>query len=166
MIVSRLLCRLLSIVALLGVGAVACSPAPTPAVTPLVLLETATPTTGTAESSTERTEQATVQTNSSADDPRAEAVLAFLNAKVAGDRDTLSGLICAAMEAELDAQAMSFAGYGAQLVDPVCAVEAGSDLVACTGRITADYNGEARTFPLTRYQVVEESGVWKWCGEG
>lgn len=119
------------------------------------------------------TRDGTTTTNSSAgndaaadnsSDPRVRAVLDFLTAKAAGDQDTLSGLICIAQEAELDAQALSFAGYGARVENAVCSITA-EDIVTCTGQIAANYNGEARNFPLGSYAVVEERGVWKWCGE-
>ena len=98
-------------------------------------------------------------------DPRVQTVLSFLTAKAAGDRETLSTLICVAQETELDAQALSFAGYGARLENAVCNV-ASADLVTCTGQIAVNYNGEARNFPLGTYAVIEERGAWKWCGEG
>ncbi len=98
-------------------------------------------------------------------DAAAEAVAAYLTAKVTGDRDTLAQLICSAQESRLDAEALSFDAVEATIEDMDCATNDGSDTVTCGGRIVAVYNGENRDFPLGTYAVVEEDGVWKWCGE-
>ncbi|MBE2184714.1 MAG: hypothetical protein IAE89_14895 [Anaerolineae bacterium] len=98
-------------------------------------------------------------------DAAAETVEAYLTAKVAGERDTLAQLICSAQESRLDAEALSFDAVEATIEDMNCAADEGGDTVTCSGRIVAVYNGENRDFPLGTYAVVEEDGVWKWCGE-
>lgn len=98
-------------------------------------------------------------------DAAAEAVEAYLTAKVAGDRDTLAQYICSAQEARLDAEALSFDAVEATIEDMDCTTDEGGESVTCSGRIVAVYNGENRDFPLGTYSVVEEDGAWKWCGE-
>ncbi len=99
-------------------------------------------------------------------DGAGQAVERYLQAKVEGDAETLRGLLCSAMEADLNREANAFASVtGVEIEDMVCTMDEGQSSVTCTGQIVADYGGEATTFPLTRYQVVQEDGEWKWCGE-
>jgi hypothetical protein len=101
---------------------------------------------------------------SSVSDP-AESVTKYLQAKVAGERETIRGLLCATMEADLDREALSFSGVEANIQDMQCQREDNKDIVACSGKIVAVYDGENTEFPLSRYNVVQEDGQWKWCGE-
>lgn len=94
-----------------------------------------------------------------------DVVQRYLQAKVAGDRDTLAGLICSIQEANLDREALSFSGVKAQINDMVCQYTENSNVVTCSGAIVADYNGENTDFPLVNYTVTQEDGQWKWCGE-
>jgi hypothetical protein len=96
----------------------------------------------------------------------AETVERYLQAKIEGDREALQGLICAAMEADLDREAASFSGVEARLEGVDCTHNADASIVTCTGEIVATYGGEDRSFALSTYNVVEEGGEWKWCGEG
>ena len=93
----------------------------------------------------------------------ADTVIQYMQAKVAGDRDTLSTLLCAEMESILTREAQSFSTVEAVLEDATCQAE--GDVVTCTGAIVAEYDGENTEFPLTSYRVVQEDGEWKWCGE-
>ncbi len=99
----------------------------------------------------------------------AQAVMRYLEAKVAADRDALGPLLCASMEGDLDREANSFASIDARLEDVTCTRgdEGGTDsaTVSCTGAIVAVYNGEDTSFPLRSYRVVLEGGEWRWCGE-
>jgi len=102
---------------------------------------------------------------SSAGDPAA-AVEQYLTAKVAGEGDTVRGLLCSAMEAAADREANAFASVtGAAIEGMDCARAGDSDIVTCTGTIKAVYGTEAAEFPLSAYKVVQEDGEWKWCGE-
>jgi len=96
----------------------------------------------------------------------ADTVERYLQAKIEGNRDTLQGLICAEMEADLDREAASFSGVEARLEGLDCTHNADANTVTCTGEIVATYGGEDRSFPLSTYNVVQEGGEWKWCGEG
>lgn len=102
-------------------------------------------------------------TNSTSDP--ADTVQQYMQAKVDGDRDTLSSLLCAELESTLPREAQSFATVDAVLEDATCERVGESNTVTCTGQIVADYGGENTEFPLTSYHVVQEDGVWKWCGE-
>lgn len=88
----------------------------------------------------------------------------YMQAKIKGDKDTLRGLLCSALEKTLDAEATSFAAVsGANIQDMSCKLD--GDTVRCTGKIVAEYGTESKDFPLTSYKVVQEDGEWKWCGE-
>ena len=95
----------------------------------------------------------------------AETVVNYMQAKVDGDRDTLSALLCAELESTLNREVQSFSTVEATLEDATCSRVGDSEVVTCSGAIVADYGGENTEFPLTSYRVVEEDGAWKWCGE-
>src|SRR5512145_215368 len=97
-------------------------------------------------------------------DPAA-AVEQYLTAKVAGDAEGVKGLLCSAMESNLDREASSFAAVEAKLEDMKCQRDGSTDVVRCEGKIVATYGTENMDFPLGAYQVVQEGGAWKWCGE-
>jgi hypothetical protein len=69
------------------------------------------------------------------------------------------------MEAELEREAMSFNGVDATVENMACTRDDNASTVTCTGAIVAVYAGENREFPLGVYNVVQEDGEWKWCGE-
>lgn len=100
----------------------------------------------------------------SASDP-ADTVVKYMQAKVDGDRETLSSLLCAEMESALNREVNSFSTVDATLENATCERAGNSDTVTCSGAIVADYGGENTEFELTSYRVVQEDGVWKWCGE-
>ncbi len=89
----------------------------------------------------------------------------YLQAKIDSKRDTLRDLLCSAQEANLDREAQSFSGVKARLENATCQKDANTNTVTCSGAIVAEYNGENTNFPLTKYNVVQEDGQWKWCGE-
>ncbi len=89
----------------------------------------------------------------------------YLQAKIDSKRDTLRDLLCSAQEANLDREAQSFSGVKAHLENATCQKDANTNTVTCSGAIVAEYNGENTNFPLTKYNVVQEDGQWKWCGE-
>ena len=98
-------------------------------------------------------------------DPAA-AVQRYLQAKVSGDADGVRSLLCAAMEADAEREAGSFATVsGASIEGMTCARDGETDRVKCEGKIVATYGQEKTEFPLGTYSVVQEDGEWKWCGE-
>jgi hypothetical protein len=97
--------------------------------------------------------------------PAALAVEAYLRAKVAGDRDGVRAGLCSEMEDALERESLSFSGVEARIEGMVCEANADSTVVTCAGSIIATYGGENRPIPLGAYRVVEEDGVWRWCGE-
>lgn len=99
------------------------------------------------------------------DDAAAAAVEDYLTAKVASDDEAIRGLLCSSMEADFDREAMSFDGVEASIEGMACSSDEGGNTVTCEGTIEAVYGGENRDFPLGTYNVVEEDGEWKWCGE-
>lgn len=99
------------------------------------------------------------------DDAAGNVVVQYLQAKIDGKKDTLQGLLCASQEANLDREAASFSGIKAHLDNAVCKKDANANTVTCSGAIVAEYNGENTNFPLTKYNVTQEDGQWKWCGE-
>lgn len=94
-----------------------------------------------------------------------ETVMRYMQAKVDGDADTLSTLLCAELESTLTRETQSFASVDAVLENATCLRQGESNIVTCSGAIVANYEGENTEFPLTSYRVVQEDSVWKWCGE-
>lgn len=99
-----------------------------------------------------------------AGDP-AEAVRRYLTAKAAGDADGVRRGLCSALEASLEQETLAFKDLNARLEDMACTTNSAANTVTCTGQILLDYGGEVQAFPLAAYAVVQEDGVWKWCGE-
>lgn len=96
----------------------------------------------------------------------AKTVEQYLTAKINGEKETMRGLLCSALEARLDGEAQSFATVsGVTLEDMKCTRDGETDVVRCEGKIVAQYGTEQTEFPLTSYAVVQEDGEWKWCGE-
>lgn len=99
----------------------------------------------------------------------AATVEVYLQALIGKQADRLSTLSCADWEASALTELDAFQNVEAQLVDVRCS-ETGQDgatrLVACTGKITASYNGELQEFPLDDriFQLVEEGGELRVCG--
>ncbi len=98
-------------------------------------------------------------------DPAAQAVLRYLEAKAAADRDGVRAVLCSSMESQLDIEALSLSGLNARLEGASCTTDAGGATVTCTGVIVAEYGTETRELPLSQYNVVQEDGEWRWCGE-
>jgi hypothetical protein len=99
------------------------------------------------------------------DSDAGKVVEQYMQAKIDGNRDALRDLLCNAQEANLDREAQSFSGVKAHLENVKCQKDANANTVTCSGAIVADYNGENTNFPLTKYNVVQVDGLWKWCGE-
>ncbi len=101
-------------------------------------------------------------------DPAA-IIESYLQARVASDTDAVRNLSCAAHEADALAQADSFRSMNAELQDMACQASGENDdftLVECEGKIVTTYaNGEVREWELGSYQVVQEDGEWRMCGE-
>ena len=96
----------------------------------------------------------------------ADAVEAYLQAKVTGDQPVIRALLCSDMEANLERELLTFASVtGAEIRNMTCERVGTTDTVKCNGEIVALYGAEENVFPLTTYRVVEEDGEWKWCGE-
>lgn len=110
-------------------------------------------------------ESAPAETPSAPNDAPARAVEAYLTAKVAADRDGMIRLICSAREAEIDITEMSFMGTQAVTEGMACSSNTDNTVVTCEGSIVASYGGESRTISLSSYNVVEEDGQWRWCGQ-
>jgi hypothetical protein len=97
----------------------------------------------------------------------AASVERYLTAMVNSERDTMAGLLCAELEAQLDMEAQRFATVsGVRLEAPGCTFDSATALVTCTGEIIATYGAADTNFPLASYRVVQEDGEWKYCGEG
>jgi hypothetical protein len=100
-----------------------------------------------------------------AGDP-AKVVEQYLQAKVAADEQGVRSLLCAAKEAEAFQEVNAFTSVsGAHIEGLKCQRVADSNVVTCQGKIVALYGTESTEFPLASYQVVQEDGEWKWCGE-
>lgn len=99
----------------------------------------------------------------------AAAIEAYNQALVAKDENRLSTLSCSAWEADAKTELNSFGAVKTTLQDQKCQ-ESGKDgdltLVSCTGKISADYNGEILEINLAdrTYQAKQEGGEWTMCG--
>ena len=102
--------------------------------------------------------------DSMGDDPAA-AVETYLQAKVAGDGDTIQALLCSEQEQNLEREKQTFASVAEARLEGLACTDAGNGRVTCDGKIVALYGTEETEFPLTNYRAVNEDGEWKWCGE-
>ena len=102
--------------------------------------------------------------NGSGDDP-AVAVETYLQAKVAGDGDTIQALLCSEQEQNLAREKQTFASVAEAHLEDMACTDAGNGRVTCEGKIVALYGTEETEFPLINYRAVNEDGEWKWCGE-
>jgi len=106
--------------------------------------------------------------NGDTDDP-ADAIQSYIQALVDKDIDHISTLACAAREADARAEVESFTAVTVSLQDMACQ-ESGKDgditLVACTGKIIANYGNEIQEIDLSArtFQAVFEAGEWRMCG--
>lgn len=103
-------------------------------------------------------------TESSNGNSAENVVEAYLQAKVDSDADAIRSLICSDLEATIERETASFASVEASIEGMECTSE--NNIVSCTGEIIAIYGTENREFPLSSYNVVQEDGEWRWCGEG
>lgn len=102
-----------------------------------------------------------------AGDPGA-ATLKYLEARAAADVDAIRAVSCAAWEGQAAAQADSFRSMNARLDNVTCEPNGTSGnftVVTCEGQIMTTYNGENRARPIPSYQLIQEDGEWKVCGE-
>lgn len=105
-------------------------------------------------------------TPAAASDPAADAVTNYLTSKVSNNDERLRSLLCAEKEADFIMESSSFDSVTEARIENMACASQGEGLVTCTGRIVATYGPEDLVdFELGTYRVVEEDGVWKWCGE-
>ena len=98
-------------------------------------------------------------------DPAARAVEDYLSAKVQGDEDTIRAGLCSEMESVLERELRTFESVADARIENMSCASEGTGTVHCQGEIVALYGTEETKFPLGAYRVVEEDGVWRWCGE-
>jgi hypothetical protein len=98
-------------------------------------------------------------------DAAAQAVEAYLIAKVKVDQDGVRQLLCSEKEKDAETEATTFLGVDQPKLDGMKCASIGDNKVKCEGKITAQYGAEKNEFPLVTYRVVQEDGEWKWCGE-
>lgn len=99
-----------------------------------------------------------------AGDP-ADTVERYIEAKAAADSETVAALLCSDLEANLQREAMSFASVETRVEDLACSQVGDTNTVSCEGAIVATYGTEDQSFELGSYNVVQEDGEWRWCGE-
>jgi hypothetical protein len=96
-------------------------------------------------------------------------VAEYFKALVAKDSTRAVNLSCAAWEEQAQIDADTFAINPATAEDIQCKVtgkDGDTSLVACTGKLVLDYNGEKQEINLAdrTYRVVQEGGEWRMCG--
>ncbi len=110
----------------------------------------------------------------SADVAPVQAVESYLSALTNKDQDALITLSCKEWEDQSLLEYDAFGNVTTELKDLKCSLsgkttnEQGETitLVNCSGSISASYNGEMRTFDLSKriYQVVNRGGSLQICG--
>lgn len=103
-------------------------------------------------------------TENANEDSAGQMVETYLQAKVDSDENIIRSLICSELESSITREIASFASVEASIEGITCTSD--GNIVSCTGEIIAVYGTENREFPLTSYNVVQEDGEWRWCGEG
>jgi len=98
-------------------------------------------------------------------DAAAQAVEAYLTAKVKVDQEGVRQLLCSEKEKDAETEATTFLGVTEPKIEGMKCASSGDNQVKCDGKITAQYGTETNEFPLVTYRVVQEDGEWKWCGE-
>jgi hypothetical protein len=98
-------------------------------------------------------------------DAAAQAVEAYLTAKVKVDQAGVRQLLCSEKEKDAETEATTFLGVTEPKIEGMKCASIGDNKVKCDGKITAQYGTEKNEFPLVTYRVVQEDGEWKWCGE-
>jgi hypothetical protein len=99
----------------------------------------------------------------------ARAIEDYFQTLVAKNEAQLTSLSCAAWEADARRDSRTFAEFPATAEKVQCS-DAGSDgkysIVACTGKLVLDYNGDKQEIDLSakQYRAVQEAGSWKMCG--
>ncbi len=111
---------------------------------------------------------AACQTSASQSGGAAQAVEAYLKARVQSDETQMINLSCADWEAQARMEATSFKSMNAKLDGVSCQTTSGDDnaaVVACQGKIVTAYNGETRDWPLDKqFKLVHQDGEWRVCG--
>jgi hypothetical protein len=103
-----------------------------------------------------------------------QTMQAYLTAFSAKDENTLISLTCKEWQDQALLEYDSFGNVTTELKDVTCKLTGQSTnaqgetvySVNCTGAISASYNGELRTFDLSKrvYQVVDRGGSLQVCG--
>lgn len=101
----------------------------------------------------------------------ADAIEAYLQARVESNVDRLSLLSCSDWEAQAQIEASTFEAMNAVL-DGVSCNDAGTEgdltLVSCQGKIVTTYQGETREWSVAEHPFLarQEGGEWRMCGYG
>jgi hypothetical protein len=96
-------------------------------------------------------------------------VEAYLQARVAGDVNSMVTLSCAAWEPQARLEHTSIQGREPKLEGLTCqssSVEGSNAFVACQGKIITSYDGEQREIDLAerQFKLTQEGGEWRMCG--
>jgi hypothetical protein len=97
-----------------------------------------------------------------------QIMMSYLQARVTGDRATMSALACDAFQGQVALQAQSFRAMRAELLGVTCTAtqqDGSSAVVVCSGSIQTNYNGELRQWPPGAYTMRLQNDAWRVCGE-
>jgi hypothetical protein len=99
----------------------------------------------------------------------ASAIKAYIEALVSQDEALLVNASCADWEDDAILELDSLSAVSVSLENLNCteaAQEGETTLVACTGNLIADYNGEEQEIDLSEraYAAIQEGGEWRMCG--
>ncbi len=101
----------------------------------------------------------------------AQAIEAYLQARVQSNVDQMTLLSCPDWEAQARLEATSFQSMSARLEGVSCQAGSGdgaTSLVTCQGKIVTTYQGETREWSVADhpYKAVKQDGEWRMCGYG
>jgi hypothetical protein len=106
---------------------------------------------------------------SSAANTPAGVVEQYFKTLIAKDEAKLASLSCAAWESDARRDSRTFSQFPASAENVQCreaGADGGSTIVACTGKLVLDYNGDKQQVDLAdrQYRTIQEDGTWKMCG--
>lgn len=97
-----------------------------------------------------------------------DVVYRYLDARTRSSSPDMQELSCGTWKPQALIQSQSFRAMNAELQHVSCAISdatADATTVTCEGMIRTTYNGQTREWPLSGFELIQEEGAWRICGE-
>ncbi|GEM_PF-1791154 len=96
-----------------------------------------------------------------------DVVYRYLEARTRSSSADMQDLSCAAWDLQAMIQSQSFRAMNAELKNVNCLANTTTDTaqVSCEGVIQTTYNGQNREWALRGFELTQEEGEWRICGE-